>query len=49
MEYVLGGEAPFQVLSPRQGRPNWANRLERTLFRKISTCWCHGKTYPSVL
>ena len=29
------GSAPFQVLSPRQGRKFSANRLERALFRKF--------------
>ena len=37
MCYSFWGEAPFQLLSPRQGCPKSANRLERALFPQM---WC---------
>ena len=34
MEYVLGGEAPFQVLEPPAGPPKMTNSLGATTFHK---------------
>ena len=42
----IKGEAPFQVLSPRQGRPKSQNRLERALFRKF---WCMHPNFGAII
>ena len=38
MYYLLSwGRRPVRVLSPRQGRPNWATLSERALFRQFGS------------
>ena len=34
MEYVLGGEAPFQVLEPPAGPPKMSNSLGASTFHE---------------
>ena len=46
MDFEFLGRRPVRVLSPRQGRPNWATLSERALFRKF---WSISQTLIPVI